>query len=281
MPIGVTGDHRAITVQDSQGQSGRVVWWQGGDQILPEGWFNLACTVRMSDFGGKRQPQLEWVDAQIIPEEAQKSLPVIQIQFIDLRESPDPHDELKRIRHANPAIQVWAEGPARKEVAGRDRKELVPGNELVIWTTPPGMDEIKKVMQTIQPRMVYLINVDPRMDQPEAFLRWLKQILAGPTFLLHQPVKMDLLAAATSQRPVTLELGVRLLSARGDILLQAMDRDGLRYEVISGEPTRNADELGKRLKHSLGESAAYRKSIRYQSIEYWNKEFTIKVENKD
>lgn len=280
MPIGVTGDHRAITVQDSQGQTGRVVWWQGGDQIVPEGWFNLACTIRMSDFGGKRQPQLEWVDAQSVPEEAQKSLPVIQIQFIDLRDSPDPHEELKRIRLANPVIQVWAEGPARKEIAGRDRMELVRGDELVVWTTPPGMDEIKQVMQTVQPRKVYLICVDPRMDQPEAFLRWLKQILAGPTFLLHQPVKMDLLAAATAQRPVTLEVGIRLLSARGDIHLQALERDGLHYEVKSGEPIRNAEEIGKRLKRSLSESAAYRKSIRYQSIDQWKKEFTIKVEIK-
>ncbi len=281
LPIGATGDHRAVTVQDSQGKSGRVVWWQGGDQLVPDGWFNLACTVRMSDFGGKRQPQLEWVDAQIIPEEAQQALPVLQIQFIDLRESPDPNEELKRIRLANQAIQVWAEGPARKEISGKDRTELVRDDELAIWTTPPGMDEIKKVMQIVQPRKVYLLCMDPRMDQPESFLTWLKSILAGPTFLLHQPVHLESLAAATAQRLVTLDSGLRLLSSRGDIHIKLLDRDGLRYEIRSGTAGGNSEELFKRLKYSLSESAAYRRSTRYQTIEQWRKEFTIKVDNKD
>jgi single-stranded-DNA-specific exonuclease len=278
--IGVAGDHLAITVEDVSGQAGRVIWWQGGGEILPEGWFNLACTIHMNEFGGKRVPQLEWVDAQPIPEETQSDLPVLRIQYFDYRQSINPIADLVRLRAEKPDLQIWAEGPNRKEVNGVDRNNLKPGDSLVLWTTPPGSQEMDQVIEKVHPRFIYLMCVDPSLDKTEPFLKRLAGLLSSERTLRQQPVRMELLAAAMSHRPVTVELGLRTLAEIGKITIQRMDQNGLEYDILSGMDLNAGKIYHKQLQFSLQETAAFRRSIKQQSVEQWRRQFFPSVQRK-
>ena len=75
--IGRGGEHRQVTVEDETGATQRVIWWQGADQPLPEGRFDLAYSARASDFRGQRDVQIEWIDARTAAPES-----------IDLRPAP-------------------------------------------------------------------------------------------------------------------------------------------------------------------------------------------------
>ncbi|NIV38215.1 MAG: hypothetical protein GWN58_55005, partial [Anaerolineae bacterium] len=62
--IGRTREHLRITVEDIDGNSRTVFWWQGADRPLPDGVFDLALTVRTSDYRGRAEIQAEWLDAR-------------------------------------------------------------------------------------------------------------------------------------------------------------------------------------------------------------------------
>ena len=48
-PIGRTGEHLQVLVEDTRGQTRRVIWWQGEQGLLPSGRFDLAYTLRPSE----------------------------------------------------------------------------------------------------------------------------------------------------------------------------------------------------------------------------------------
>lgn len=272
--IGATGDHLAVTIEDEQGKNGRVMWWQGGGKTPPEGWFNLACTIRMNEFGGKRQPQLEWVDAQELPESAQVSLPGLHIQFIDYRDSVNPIGELERLRKEINDLAIWAEGADRKVVHGTDRNNLGPCHNLMIWTTPPGAAEMRRVIEMAQPRVVYLVCADPSLDRIDAFLTRLVGILSADRYAHQQPVKLDALAAAMAHRPVTVGLGLRYLAKVGKIRLSRMDQTAVEYEIVPVPDAGKGNAAHQQLQFSLSETAAYRRSIRQQPVEQWKSQFS-------
>ena len=80
--FGKNGEHLRLMVEESSGYSQKVLWWQGAGSPLPEGRFDLAYTVRASNYLGQRTIEVEWLAARIIPE----SLPLRRQRTI----YPDP-----------------------------------------------------------------------------------------------------------------------------------------------------------------------------------------------
>lgn len=63
--IGKEGNHLLLSVQ-SPGASADAVWWNGADQPLPGGRFDLACVPEINEFRGRRSVRLkvlDWRDA--------------------------------------------------------------------------------------------------------------------------------------------------------------------------------------------------------------------------
>ena len=64
--IGRNKEHLKLTVSDETGNTQTVLWWSGAGETLPDGKFDLAYTVRATDWRGSRQVQMELVDFQVI-----------------------------------------------------------------------------------------------------------------------------------------------------------------------------------------------------------------------
>jgi LmbE family N-acetylglucosaminyl deacetylase len=176
---------------------------------------------------------------------------------VDCRQDPDPRQRLARLR-AQEDVQVWRETGASQEIMGQDRYGLGASGGLAIWTTPPGLSELRAVLERVSPETVYLFAIDPGLDHPEAFLACLAGLTKHALNARDGRVSIAMLAAATAQREATVRVGLMWLVARGH--LTVLDEDGDEVHLAAGSQAASTDlpQATARLTALLEETAAYR-----------------------
>jgi single-stranded-DNA-specific exonuclease len=257
VPVGRTGEHLQVVVEDSDSATRRVIWWQGAGWPQPEGPFDLAYTVRASTFRGQRDVQVEWVDARPLAEPAAE-VEASKLIVVDYRRQPEPLVLLEPLRR-QAGVQVWCEGEARRELGGRDRNELALGETLVIWTTPAGRSELDAAVQAVQPKTVAVFAVDPGMDRADGFLARLAGLVKRALNANSGQASLSMLAAATAQRAATVRAGLRWLAARGHVRIVQEGDDAIVLEPGDGTPRTETSALMAHLQGLLEETAAYRR----------------------
>ncbi len=264
-PIGRTGEHLLLVVEDEAGTMQKVVWWRGGGSPLPKGRFDLAYIVRANDYRGKRELQVVWEDTRVVQEtrffveQSGKDLvsPPDKVQVIDHRQAPNPQKLLEYLR-AQKDVQVWAEAKARAEVAGRDRDELAPSQALVVWTTPPGPNELQSALKKVSPEMVYFFGIDPDLDKANRFLQRLAGLVKRALSTEQGKARISTLAAATAQREATVHAGLAWLVGHGHVSIEDSDGDEIRLTVGSKTASADPDPIVAQLQVLLKETEAYR-----------------------
>ncbi len=262
--IGRSGEHLRLIVEDAEGVAQKVLWWRGAGQGLPEGRFDLAYTVRASDYRGQRDVQVEWVDAREVVQPQAAALPAArvraQVRVVDYRQEPRPREALDRLRaEAGEGLVVWSEAGEKAAVAGRDRYELVPAQGLAIWTPPPGAGELRMALEQVAPEVVYLFGVNPGLDRAQPFLERLTGLVKRALSANQGRVSISTLSAATAQREGTVRAGLAWLAARGHVTIREQDEAGW-VTLAPGERADAADstEIADRLRRMLEETRAYR-----------------------
>ncbi|MCG2785569.1 MAG: single-stranded-DNA-specific exonuclease RecJ [Anaerolineae bacterium] len=271
--IGKTGEHLKLTVRDETGNVASALWWGGAKEEQPSGRFDLAYTLRTSDFKGQKQLALELVDFRIV---AEKPLEIEspKIETIDLRaadaradfEAEKRMEALKRIRADYPDALLFAEGNDRKRLNGKGRNELSEAEMLILWTTPPERRVYESILETVKPRRLVLFAQDPGDNSPEAFLARLAGVLK---FVLNQRegrVSLAELGAACGQGEAAIRSGFEYLKASGQLAGES-DADGLtiRQANAPADETAKAQYLSQ-LTVLLNESQAYRNFFRGQKV---------------
>ncbi len=81
-------------MEDDAENRQQVLWWDGAGWELPKGRFDLAYSVRASDYRGQREVQVEWIEARAVgpPVEVEAEKPVLQL--VDHRGAPAPLEAL-------------------------------------------------------------------------------------------------------------------------------------------------------------------------------------------
>lgn len=262
MTIGRNKEHLKLLVADETRNVQPVVWWNGAGETLPAGKFDLAYTVRASDWRGTRQVQMEFVDFRVI-----ETLPVDLInqkqEIVDYRKVKDPIALLPNF-HNQPSTLVWAEAEAKNEVGGKDRNELEQADNLVIWTIPPSPEELQVALETVKPRVVTLVGAHPFLEITDTFIARLTGLLKYAITHHSGKVTYAELAAATAQRRVTVEQGLNWLVSRGTIALMHQEDDRLWVA-----PSKTMNDLGGaarlwvEVQALLAETAAYRAHFKH------------------
>ena len=254
-PVGRNKEHVKLTVANDAGNTQSVLWWNGGGEPLPEGRFDLAYTVRAVDWRRSRQVQMELLDFHVVegkPVEVQ----IRKIEVVDYRQSKDKFDILRTL----PAgAVVWAEGEEKERVGGVDRNALEPSPGLAIWTIPASPEELRQALDIVCPQTVYLFASDSAPENTDDFLARLTGLMKYAINHREGRVTYAELAAATSQRLITVEHGLNWLVSRGNITLKRQENDSLWIA-----PGTNINDLGgaarlfTEVKNLLAESDAYR-----------------------
>jgi len=255
--VGRDHEHLLLTVEDAQGRTFRLIWWQGAGWPLPEGRFDLAYTVRASTYRGQPQMQIEWVDYRLQADQA-LSLQIQRppIEVIDDRQESQPGPLIQELLRQG--VQIWCEGEAKEQYQGRDRQELEPAEALAICTIPPGPAELSAALEAVAPRKVYLFAIDPGGSQPQEFLARLAGLLKHALRAKGGWVRLSALAAATAQRQATVRAGIAWLEAHGHVHVLEDAGDEIRLGEGDGLERGPQPQVTARLRALLEETAAYR-----------------------
>jgi single-stranded-DNA-specific exonuclease len=257
-PIGRGGEHLQLIVKDEAGNTQKVLWWRGAGEPLPEGRFDLAYTVRASDYRGQRDVQVEWTDARAIEEPVVSLRPAKPaIEVVDHRRELRPRAMLEQLQ-AREEVQVWAEADAKAKVGGRDRHELAVTKTLAVWTVPPGPAEWQDGLAEAAPQKVVLFGVNPGLDDPELFLKRLAGLTKHALRTNEGRVSISTLAAATAQRESTVWAGLAWLTARGFLAVASAGDDEVRLTAGAGKADADLPRVTAHLKALIEETAAYR-----------------------
>jgi len=255
-PIGKTKEHLQLLVRDPDGETRKVLWWQGADSPLPEGPFDLAYTARASNFRGQLSLQMEWVHARPL-ERPTISLPQRPpLMVLDQRFCDDPLTQLQEYQ-TQPETLIWREGDAATSIAGVGRAELRAAKTLVIYTTPPGLKELQAALNIVQPETVILFAVQPVEDSLPAFLQRLSGLIQHVLNKRAGRIALQELSSAAAQCEWTVRVGLEWLAANAQIVFT--EQAGI-IELSKGAPTKNRPlpELQADLKALLTETAAFR-----------------------
>ena len=259
--LGKNQEHLKLTVEDETGASQSVLWWDGGSEELPTGKFDLAYTLRASNWRGARQAQLELVDFRVLESE-QIEVKSQQLEVVDFRNAENPREQLAAFDFP---FQLWAEGSEKKALSGRNRLELEPAETLVLWTTPPGPEELRAALKAVQPEKVIVFAIDPGADEFKPFLERLAGLVK---YVLNQKTgqtSLAELAAATAQRAGTVRLGLDWLAKRGQVTVAERAGGQLTLTAGGASDEKAAETASNQLLSSLKESAAYRKHFQTQT----------------
>ena len=257
--IGRNQEHLKLAVTDDAGNSQTVLWWNGADEkdSLPDGRFDLAYSVRASDWRGKHQVQVELVDFRSL-EPDKIEIKTEKQQVIDHRGSADPQKELAALLQQE-SMLVWAEGVEKKKVNGKDRNELISCETLAIWSIPASSEILQAILNKVQPRKIHIFAASDPVETPEAFLGQLAGLLKYAINRRDGKISWSGLEAATSQRRTTVRTGVEWLVYQGQINIISVENDDL---VLSNgtsvkDPT-GASNLWAEIQSLLSETAAFR-----------------------
>lgn len=259
--IGRTAEHLRLTVEDSEGHSETVFWWQGAGWALPRGQFDLALTIRATDFRGVADTQVQWVDARVTEPETVEVRAAPAIEVHDYRSVADPAAVLRELAERD-ELQVWSEGQGPNEVKVQTRQQLGPGRELVIWTLPPGPQILQAAISRVQPECVHLFAHDPDLDDTAAFLRRLAGLARYALEDRSGQVDLEGAAAAMAHRVGTVRAGLRWLAAAGQICIEEEGKAEVILSGGSGEgDTEALADARAGLEPLLAETNAYRRYL--------------------
>lgn len=264
-PIGKTQEHLMTVVEDEEGNTRRVIWWQGARAILPEGRFDLAYHARPVNFGGDLEVQLEWIIARPLEIESIYISDTSQIEIIDLRASDSPLEEISRLAIPTDRIVFWADGMIDLDLPIKQRWELAPAETLVICTPPPSHKTLSDALRQVRAKRIILCWLEPPQDKPQLFL----QALTG---LIHYTLKknggkaaISRMAAALNQREETILTGIEWLAAKGFIRILQREEQILSIAEGGVPDAMLVKEKEARLRSLLEESRAFREFYRQAS----------------
>ena len=256
--LGAGGEHRKLLVADQTGAERSVLWWRSGGDLPPEGRFDLAYRVSAHDFRGNRSLQVEWIDSRPAAAPTAIAAGAAPPEVVDHRSGNGAAGGPAALANGlTEGAVIWGEDGAAEPACGRDR--IGPAQTLVVWTTPPGRDELHQVLRQAQPRTLHLFAVDPDTAPAGRFLRRLAGMCKHALHHHEGRAAVGRLAAAAAHREATVRAGLALLAARGDHTIVREEAEAVIL-ADGGHPDPAAAERAAAGLHDLlTETAAYRR----------------------
>jgi single-stranded-DNA-specific exonuclease len=259
--IGRDDEHRRLIVLDENGFAQPVFWWDSAEIDPPQGLVNLAYKMAVSTYQGERQLQLELVDWEMVetPEIAVRS----PIEVFDYRSHPDYDQALEEIFSRDPQAIIWADGFPTSSQMGLFFSDLHPADALVILSTPPDNDYLRKALEKVNPRRVYLLAVNPPTDTLTEFLKLLRGLAEKVIHETDGAINIQRFMERLGQTKTVVQLGLEFIAAHGKLTVDFGERTRV---VLSYGDTYPADEatmksIENRLRSAWEEVEAYRRYV--------------------
>jgi hypothetical protein len=152
---------------------------------------------------------------------------------------------------------VWAEGSEKSK--GKSRFDLHQADEFAIYTTPPSPVELRKALEIVKPKTIFVFAIPPAEERPEDYLNRLAGLCKYAINQRDGKATVHELAVAMASRENTVQIGLEWLAAGGQLSV-SLEEDLINLSAVNHEknPYLQA-ELFTALKGILNETLAYRK----------------------
>ena len=250
--IGKTREHRRIVVADESGNEQDLLWWNGAGEQFPdaETKFDIAYSLRAGTYRGQKQVTLQFEEFRVVEEkpiEVRKS----EIEIRDWRLESRKFDSLQE------NVLVWAEGSDKSK--GKSRFELKQSGEFAIYTTPPSPVELRKALEIVKPKTIYVFGIPPAEEKAEDFLNRLAGLCKYALNQRGGKTTLQELTTAMASRESAVQIGLDWLAAGGQLTV-GIEED---LVTVSAEKQDKQPYLQSELLVALGgilnEVSAYRK----------------------
>ena len=252
--IGKTKEHLRLTVEDEDGQSQNILWWNGAGEELPTSGskFDIAYRVRATTFRGQNQVALTFEEFRITQAPTIEVRPALEIS--DFRSNIEKFEEVN--------VLTFAEG--KDKAKGVDRYHLQPADEFALYTTPPSATELRNMLAIVKPQKIYVVGMAPQFENtalPKITDEFLTRLAGMTKFAINNKagkVSVQELASATAQRENVIRIGLEWLAAGGHVTM-AGEAEALTLSAGKGETNQYLQkELYVAIRGILQETVAYR-----------------------
>jgi single-stranded-DNA-specific exonuclease len=271
--------HRRLYMQDDEGRSVHVTWFNAGTLPSPGESVDLAFYVTVNHWQDSDRLQIELVDwrpATATPPSSEALVGGREV--VDWRHEVDGAALLQRLRDEYGAeLLVWAEGPESPADDALARVELAErsGLALAIWSPPPSPQVLRDVIRAVDPRYLFLF---PPPETPQPMPEEFASQVAGMVRVALRDhagcIDIPRMAARIAASERAIEAALRLLQAMGRIALRREDsawrvylpEDAPLPAAADGRP-RPVERMRNALAYALGETQAYRQAYATQPVE--------------
>ena len=208
--------HRRLTVQDPSGLRQSLIWWRGGEGPLPDSVFDAAIQIDLRARQATADLQLTLVDFR----RAASAPPEVispRREIIDCRNTPDPVRALTDLLEHYPGASTWAEGYRRDESPGSPLRQLDESHTLIVYTTPPGSQQLHEAWAQVQPELVILLGVDPPLQNLTDLQRRMLELCKYVILRQNGQTTLSDLAGALAQTPAAARALLDLSAAQGEL----------------------------------------------------------------
>lgn len=257
--FGQDNAHRRIVLAGGSDERQEAIWWRSAEASLPDGEFDLACTLRVNDFQGERRVQLVWVDSRPASGVQAAAGARRGLTVIDLRTAEAPERTVQELL-AQGDLAIWAEGGGRLPAGAVPRDRLQPAGRLAVWTAPPGSPELTAALQRVRPHSVYLFALLPAETRADAFLQRLGGLVKHAINAYGGRVPLEQLAGLTAQTAAAVRAGLEWLANLENGVTSRIDADGwVQIEGGGAGDAAAAARAAAIVEALMKESAAYRR----------------------
>jgi single-stranded-DNA-specific exonuclease len=263
--IGKNKNHRKLILIDSAGTKQDVLWWNSVGIDLPEGPFDIAYSLVLSNYTDHSQIQLTLQHfrhsevTQILVNDRKK------LEVLDFREQNNSLTLLGRLIDNNPSSVIWAEYNIPPGYDCLPREELKKSPTLIIWTTPPSPSVLKKALDSVSPKTVILFSEDPMPQNNKSILQALLGLLKHMKYTgkLYDPI---LFAQSIGQTSALIELGLAWFHEHGDYDLSQIGTN--QIQDGGGTPLPGFTAIDDKFNLLLHEISSYRSYYKKAKKEY-------------
>jgi single-stranded-DNA-specific exonuclease len=256
--IGKLKEHRLIEIEDQSGKTQKVFWWKSGEASIPEGLFDLALTLRSSNYQGQISPQVEWIEAHPAEVRPITLQPKLKFQVEDHRNASDSISIIQGLFSKGPNEIYWA---GRKDPR-IDLPQYEPGQPkkgLILATIPPTRGELLRIVEQNMPETIFLFGILPSPpDQMQPFLEYLGGLIKFVIREKNGVVKLNQFEFLTGQTSTTVVAGLKWLAAHGDIGLSFIENEEIKLKSPGIWDPVKLEKVERELIGLLNETRAFR-----------------------
>ncbi len=271
-PLDRNREHFKLQIQDEQGESILLYWWNADETLIPTGLFDLAFSLRESTYKGKTTLQAEYIDIHPIVE------PDITIgsaglqEVLDFRNFDEPLLEAKKI-FAEKSCLVFQEPTDMDDPLSVGRNQIHPVENLILASIPPSQSLLKEILQQASPTSILLAFHIPAEKNLPMFLNHLAGLIQYALKNHEGLTSTRDLARAMNLREETISTGIEWFQADGKIRVLTADHDLTRFERYpAAVKSKVKASLETRLRFQLQETASYQNFIYNQPVDFFKKQ---------